>query len=98
MDIIRAHDMSGWVKAIWAIVIILIPFLGVFVYLIFNGGKMSDRAVASAQAMDAAQQQYIRNVAGTSSPADELAKLASLHNSGALSDAEYASAKAKLIS
>jgi type VI protein secretion system component VasK len=97
-DLIRAHDMSGWMKALWVLVIIITPFLGVFLYLIVNGRKMNERAMATAKAIDSAQRDYIRTVAGSGSAADELAKLSALHDAGTLSDDEWAAAKAKLIS
>ena len=96
-DIIRS-SMSGWSKALWTIAIIALPFLGIFLYLIVNGGEMTDRAVEDAQASDAAAQAYIRQAAGTRpSTADELSKLADLHSAGKLSDAEYQQAKAKAV-
>ena len=98
-DIIRNDEMSGWVKAIWSIAIIFVPFLGIFLYLIVNGGGMGRRQVAAAQAQENAMQDYIRTTAGSgTSEADQLAKLADLHASGKLDDSEYAAAKAKIIS
>jgi hypothetical protein len=97
-DIIRNDEMSGWVKAIWSIFIIFVPFLGIFLYLIINGGKMGERQVKAAKQQDAMMQDYIRNAAGSPSAADQLATLADLHASGKLDDAEYAAAKAKVIS
>ena len=95
-DIIRSRDLSGWGKAAWTIGIILLPFLGVFLYLIVNGGSMSRRAEDDAIEHQKATDAYIRDVAG-SNPTDELAKLADLHGAGKLSDAEYEQAKAKII-
>ena len=96
-DIIRS-DMSGWGKALWTIGIIALPFLGVFLYLIVNGGDMGDRAARDAQAASDAQAAYIRQVAGTgTSPADQLSTLAELHSAGRLSDDEYSAAKAKVV-
>jgi hypothetical protein len=97
VDLFRAHDMSGWVKAIWLLVLIVLPYLGVFLYLVINGRKMNERAMAMATEIDQAQRSYIRDVAGTN-PADELKKLADLHSAGKLTDAEWAQAKSKLIS
>ena len=96
-DIFRSKDLSGWGKGLWSIGIILLPYLGVFIYLIARGGAMSDRSVEQAQNYQQQQQDYIRNVAGSGDSADELAKLAELHNAGTLSDDEYAAAKAKAI-
>ncbi len=97
-DIIRNDDMGGWAKAIWSIFIIFVPFIGIFAYLIINGSKMGERQVKAAQAQEAAMSDYIRTTAGTPSAADELAKLADLHTAGKLDDAEYAAAKAKVVS
>ena len=98
-DIFRSDDLSGWGKALWSIFIIVVPYLGVFVYLIARGGKMGARAAADAKAQDEAFQQYVRQTAGTSaaSTADELERLAKLHDQGILNDAEYAQAKAKAL-
>jgi len=99
-DIIRSHDMGGVAKAIWAIFIIFLPFLGIFVYLIARGGGMAERQAAAAKKQNEAMQEYIRSTAGGAdgtSEADQLAKLADLHTSGKIDDAEYATAKAKVI-
>ncbi len=97
VDIMRSDDLSGGAKALWAVVIIFLPYLGVFVYLISRGDKMADRQVSDAQAADEARRAYIRETAGGSGHADQLAKLADLHTSGKLDDAEYAQAKAKVL-
>ena len=99
-DIIRSDDMGGWAKALWSIFIIFVPFLGIFIYLIVRGGGMADRNVAAAKKQQVAMDDYIRTTAGDgggSSEADQLSKLAELHTSGKIDDAEYASAKAKVI-
>jgi len=97
-DIFRSPDLSGWAKAAWSIFVIVLPYLGVFVYLIARGHKMSEHAVAQAQAMQDAQTSYIKSVAGSAtSPADELAKLAELRDKGAIDEAEFASMKAKVL-
>ena len=96
-DIFRSHDLSGVAKAIWVIFVILVPYLGVFVYLIARGHKMQEHAMESAQAQEQAMRQYVQSVAPTGSPADELAKLADLKAKGVISDAEYEAAKAKAL-
>lgn len=96
-DIFRSHDLSGIAKAIWIIFVILVPYLGVFVYLIARGHKMQEHAMESAQAQEQAMRQYVQSVAPTASPADELAKLADLKAKGVISDAEYEAAKAKAL-
>jgi hypothetical protein len=97
-DIFRSHDMGGGAKAIWVIFVILVPYLGVFVYLIARGHKMSEHAMEAAQAQDAAQRAYIQQAAGTApSAADELARIADLKAKGVIDDAEFAAMKAKVV-
>ncbi len=96
-DIIRSEDLSGWGKALWSLFIIFLPFLGILAYLIVRGGGMAERAAQATQEANEATKAYIRDAAAVSSDADQLAKLADLHNSGKLDDAEYAAAKAKVI-
>lgn len=99
IDIFRSRDLGGWGKAGWSVLVLLVPFLGVLIYLIVRGGSMQDRAMADAQASSDANREYIRSVAGDSSGgvADELAKLSALRSDGSISDDEFAAAKAKLI-
>jgi hypothetical protein len=98
-DIFRSDDLSGWGKALWSIFVIIMPYLGVFVYLIARGGKMGARAAADATAQEAAFRQYVQQTAASSaSTADELERLAKLREQGILDDAEYAQAKAKILS
>ena len=89
-------DMSGWAKAGWTIFVIFLPFLGVLVYLIVNGSDMQKRRMDAAVESQKAQQQYIQQVAGTSS-ADQLEKLKGLHDQGVLTDDEYAAQKQKVL-
>jgi len=97
-DIFRSHDMGGFAKFLWVIFVIFVPYLGVFVYLIARGHKMSEHAMEAAQANDAAARAYIQQAAGTSaSPADELARLADLKAQGVIDDAEFQRLKAKAI-
>ena len=95
-DIFRRHDIGGGSKALWIIFVILLPYLGVFVYLIARGHKMSEHAAEAAAAQDKAARQYIQQVTATST-ADELSKLADLKAQGVIDDAEYASLKAKAL-
>lgn len=97
VDIMRSDDLSGWAKALWVIGIIILPYLGIFIYLIARGGNMAERQVSDAQAADAAQRAYIRQAAGGTDTADQLANLADMHASGKLDDDEYAQAKAKVL-
>jgi len=96
IDVFRS-PMSGWAKAGWSIFIIILPFLGVFIYLIANGGKMHERQAESAVAAQAAQDSYIKSVAGTETTADQLKTLSDLHDAGKLTDDEYNAQKAKLL-
>jgi hypothetical protein len=94
-DIFRSRDLGGVAKTLWVIFVIVLPYLGVFLYLIARGHKMSEHAAEAAEA----QRAYIRNVAGSSpSPVDELARLNDLKKQGAISDAEYEQMKAKIVS
>ena len=96
-DIFRSHDMGGFAKFVWVLFVIVLPYLGVFVYLIARGHKMSEHAVQDAQAMDAAQRAYIQEAAGSGGPAAELERLANLKSQGVIDDAEFQRLKAKVI-
>jgi hypothetical protein len=99
-DIFRSSDLSGWSKALWSIFIIFLPYLGVFVYLIARGHKMTEHQLEAAQAQDAAMRSYVQNVASTSSggAADEIAKLAALRDQGVIDEAEFQRAKGNALS
>ena len=97
-DIFRSHDIGGLAKAIWVIAIIILPYLGVLIYLIARGHKMAEHAQQAAAAQDAAAKQYIQQAAGTTkSTAEEIAHLNDHKNQGVLSDAEFEAAKAKAL-
>ena len=95
IDIFRS-DISGWGKAGWVLFVIILPFLGVLIYLVVNGQSMQERRAADYTQAQTAQDEYIRSVA-SASPADELEKLKKLHDSGALTDAEYEQQKQKVL-
>ncbi|MGO8825991.1 MAG: SHOCT domain-containing protein [Acidimicrobiales bacterium] len=99
VDIFRSHDMGGWAKALWAIFVIILPFLGVFVYLIARGGKMHERAAQQAAEQQKAFDAYVKQAAGTSgdTTADQLSKLADLKNQGVITDAEFEAQKSKIL-
>ena len=99
-DIFRSRDMGGGAKALWVIFVIILPFLGIFVYLIARGGKMHERAEQAAQQQQKAFDDYVKQTAGTSgdNSADQLAKLADLKAQGVLTDAEFEAQKAKILS
>jgi len=95
-DIFRS-EMRGMAKALWALFVIVIPWLGVLIYIIANGDDMSKRDVAAIKQNQADMESYIRETAGTGGVADELSKLSDLHSKGVLTDEEFAAQKAKLI-
>ena len=99
VDIFRSHDMGGWAKALWVIFIIVLPFLGVFVYIIARGGSMQERSAKQAADQQKAFDQYVRQAAGTpgETSADQLHKLADLKSQGVLTDAEFEAEKAKIL-
>lgn len=99
IDIFRSSDLSGWGKALWFLFVLLIPLVGVLVYLIARGGSMHDRAARVAEQQDAAVRSYVREAAApeSASPADQLAKLADLHDRGVITDQEFAQEKAKVL-
>ncbi len=97
IDIFRS-DMSGWIKAFWVIFVIILPMLGVLIYLIVEGRNMQARSVKQAEEADQQMRAYIQHAAGSgSSSADEIAKLAQLRDSGTISDEEFQAQKAKLL-
>ncbi len=97
-DIFRSHDIGGFAKTMWVLFVIIIPYLGVFVYLIARGHKMHEHAVEAAEAQNAAARAYIQQAAGTSgSTAEELSRLADLKEKGVISDDEFQKLKAKAL-
>ena len=95
-DIFRS-DIGGVAKGLWSIFVILVPFLGVLIYLIVHGDGMTKRDVADARQSEAAFQAYVRQAAGSGGVANELSQLSDLRDSGALTDAEFEAQKAKLL-
>jgi hypothetical protein len=97
-DIFRNHSIGGFSKALWLIFVIVVPWLGVLIYLLANGDDMGRRNLAKQQASQDAADSYIRQAAGSGSgSADELTKLAALRDSGVLTDDEFTTQKAKLL-
>jgi Short C-terminal domain/Phospholipase_D-nuclease N-terminal len=97
-DIFRSRDLGGLAKALWVIFVIVIPLLGVLIYLIARGGGMQERAAERARQQEQAMRDYVQEAsATTTSSADELAKLADLKSSGVITEAEFESAKAKAL-
>lgn len=100
-DIIRSRDISGWVKALWSLFIIILPLLGTLIYLIVRGAGMAERSAEEARRREEQLRTYVRDVAadrgGSPSTADELAKLAQLRDAGAITPEEFEAQKAKLL-
>ena len=96
-DVFRRRDIGGWGKAAWIILVIVLPYLGVFIYLIAEHSGMADRTVQDVQTQQAATDQYIRSVAGSGGPASEIETAKNLLDSGAITQAEYDSLKAKAL-
>jgi hypothetical protein len=91
-DLFRRHDISGWAKAIWVIVLVVAPYIGVLAYLIFQGRGMAERNLQQAQAA----REELQRVVGFSA-ADEIEKLDRLKKAGSISDAEFGRLRAKLV-
>ena len=99
IDIFRSHDMGGFAKALWVIFVIILPFLGVFVYLIARGGKMQERAATEAAQQQKAFDEYVRQTAGSGggTAADQLSKLADLKSQGVITESEFEAQKSKIL-
>jgi putative Ca2+/H+ antiporter (TMEM165/GDT1 family) len=96
-DVFRRHDASGWVKAMWMIVLIFLPFLGVLGYLIVNSKGMAERSAKQAQASKEQFDDYVQSVAASKGPAGEIEKAKALLDSGAITQTEFDSLKAKAL-
>ena len=92
-DLFRHHDISGWIKAIWVIALIVLPYLGIFAYMITQSRGMAERSGQQAQQA----REELRRVVGFSA-ADEIEKLDRLKKSGAITDQEFTRLRAKLVS
>ena len=97
-DMFGDRELSGWAKAGWAILLIFVPWLGALIYLIARGRSMTDRQLAAMAQQQAAQEQYIQQVAGSSTgAADQIASAKALLDSGAITQAEFDTLKAKAL-
>ncbi len=98
-DIFRSDDLGGFAKAIWLIFVIVVPYFGVFIYLIARGKGMAERNVKAMQVQQDAERAYIQSVAGasTTSPAEEIARLTDLRDKGAITEDEFQQLKAKAL-
>jgi hypothetical protein len=96
-DIFRRHDISGWGKTLWIIFVIVLPFLGVFIYLIAEHEGMTERSIKQQQAAQEQTDQYVRSVAAQADPAEQIAKGKQLLDSGAITQAEFDQMKQKAL-
>jgi general stress protein CsbA len=96
-DLFRRHDTSGWMKALWIVVLIVLPFLGVLFYLIANSSGMAERTAKQAQDNQAQFADYVQSVATTGGPAAEIEKAKALLDSGAIDQSEFDALKAKAL-
>jgi Short C-terminal domain/Phospholipase_D-nuclease N-terminal len=99
IDIFRSRDLSGWAKALWFLFVLLIPLIGVLVYLIVRGDSMHERAVQDARQQDQEFREYVQQAASGSpgTSADQLAKLADLRDRGVITSEEFEREKAKVL-
>ena len=96
-DLFRRSDISGWVKTGWIVLVVIFPFLGVFVYLIAEHKGMSERSVKLQEAAKTEMDQYVRSVAGKSDPTQQIAKGEELLKSGAITQAEFDEIKKRAL-
>ena len=97
IDLFRRHDISGWGKTAWALFVIVLPYLGVFVYLITQGGGMAERRASEIRASQASFDDYVRNVSTSAGPSDQIARGKELLDSGAISQEEFDQLKRKAL-
>ena len=96
-DLFRRNDVSGWGKAAWVVFLIVLPFLGVLVYLISQSKGMTERRASDAQAAQAQFDQYVRGVAGSGTPASQIEKAKQLLDSGSITQQEFDEIKRRAI-
>ena len=97
IDIFRRHDISGWGKAGWIILIVILPWIGVLIYLIANNDGMTERTTKEGQTAQAQFDDYVRKTAGTGGPANEIETAKQLLASGTITQAEFDAIKAKAL-
>jgi hypothetical protein len=97
IDVFRRHDISGWVKALWVVFVVLLPWIGVLIYLIVNHDGMAERRMKETQASQAQFDDYVRTTAGSGGAAGEIEKAKQLLDSGTITQAEFDTIKAKAL-
>jgi Phospholipase_D-nuclease N-terminal/Short C-terminal domain len=98
IDVFRRRDISGWAKAAWVVFVVILPWLGVLIYLIFNHDGMAERRYHEAATAQAQFDDYVRQTAGTASPTAEIERAKKLLDDGAISQAEFDAIKTKALS
>ena len=96
-DLFRRHDISGWGKAAWTLLVIVLPFLGVLIYMIAQGKEMAERSASEVRARRGEFEDYVRDVAADSGPSDQIAKAKDLLDRGAIDQAEFEGIKRKAL-
>ena len=97
IDVFRRRDISGWGKAAWVVFVVILPWIGVLAYLIFNHSGMTERSATQARTAQAQFDQYVRQAAGSGGAASEIERAKQLLDSGAISQQEFDSIKAKAL-
>jgi hypothetical protein len=97
IDIFRRHDMKGWLKAVWVLLVILVPLVGIVLYLIIYGDEMRVHAQRAVDEQDREFREYVGSAARMSSPADELSRLAELKERGVINDEEFERLKSRVV-
>jgi len=97
-DLFRDHELSGVAKVLWIIAFLIIPFLGLFIYLIVRGGGMAQRQMKAQQAMQKDMDQYVQQTAAATDPSEQIAKAKKLLDEGTISQQEFDAIKAKALS
>ena len=96
-DLFRRHDISGWTKAAWTFFVIILPFLGIFIYFIAEGRGMGERSLAQARESQAHMDAYVRSVASPGDPSEQIAKAKTLLDNGTITQTEFDQIKAKAL-
>jgi Short C-terminal domain/Phospholipase_D-nuclease N-terminal len=96
-DLFSRHDIGGWAKALWMLFVIVVPFLGVFIYVISQGKGMGERRAQQVQASQQEFDSYVRQVAASDGPADQIAKAKQLLDNGTIDQAEFDRLKAQAL-
>jgi hypothetical protein len=96
-DLFRRHDVSGWGKAGWTVLLVVLPYLGVLIYMVAQGKRMAERKAADTRAGQAAFDEYVRNVAVESGPSDQIARAKRLLDEGAIDSSEFEQLKRKAL-